>query len=130
MWVQTLKNSSKVYISRWQWHNLRFWQRWIFRFWDFVCMCYGWHYQNRKHFIQNVTPNEPKKKFKNYDFFENLSPLSLEIYLLIKNLYFLNGQALTWSDKILNLIGNRKIWVKIVNFPSEMENFQLDIVLF
>ena len=56
-------------------------------------MCYGWHYQYRKHFIQNVTPNEPKE-IQELWFFENLSPLSLEIYLLMKNLYFLNGQAL------------------------------------
>ena len=51
--VQTLKNS-ELFLKKFMFHvghaiicNFRF-----LRFWDVVGTCYGWHYQNRKHFIQ------------------------------------------------------------------------------
>ena len=77
---------------------------------------------------KNVTPNEPKGRiiFRMIflRIFENLSRLSLEIYLLMKNLHFLNVHLLTENTEC-----HRKcnFWAK---FPSEMTRLLLENVLF
>ena len=79
----------KSYISRWQWHNLRFWQRLRltkFEIFEILYVCVMVDITRIGNTSsKNVTPNEPKE-IQELWFFENLSPLSLEIYLLIKNL--------------------------------------------